>query len=128
MTWDEFLHEFGVKAYAEARYFDVPPVATRKDNDMEFTVEFSGTQSVELDEYILERAAGDAFHDAVSDFGGDISINGVSGPVEVEVSFSGTLTVELDTSDVETLVEQRAEVELSNAGLEDVTVDSVDEA
>jgi hypothetical protein len=124
--WDDILHEFGVAGYIEARYG-----AQERRSSMDFTVSISGTKtiSVDIDGDTIGDAAGQVFENETGDLN-DVIINDLSvetEQVEVVIDFSATLNIELDDEDIDRLVRNEAENALSNAGVDDFDIDSVDQ-
>jgi len=124
--WDEYLAEFGPVAYIEARYTLAPQP---KGHDMDFTASISGTRTVNISLDNLDEEVANALDNELS--GSDlesVSVENFDAPdIEVEVKFSAELSVTIDEDDLERLARNEVEQALSNAGVDDFDIESLDQ-
>lgn len=99
---------------------------------MEFTVEVSGTKTVDVytsdvQDALLE-AAEQSVQDALSTLD-DYNVEDAdidTDTIEVRVKFSGSTTVQVDEDDIRTLVEDQVKDALGD--VDDMSIDSIEEA
>lgn len=98
---------------------------------MDFTVSVIGTKNVDIELNDLDDLASDVLDtELVGSDLEDVDIEEVTidggTTIEAEVRFTANITVTLEDSDIEDLVRHQAENVLSESGVHDFDIDSID--